>query len=173
MNFYSGFSLRDEEYLFTQYIKRSDFTLCGFSYGAIMALKRALEEIEQGRRVDTLQLFSPAFFQTKEEKFKRLQLRAYSKNRDVYLKQFIASCFSPYNQKIIKQRETHLDELKELLEYEWELEKLQTLEDKGVKIEVYLGGKDAIIDVEAAKDFFLQVATVTYIKEANHFLQLN
>ena len=38
---------------------------------------------------------------------------------------------------------------------------------------VYLGGEDKIIDVEAAREFFLHVATVTYIKNANHFLQIN
>jgi len=160
MQFYSGFSLKDEAYLFAPYIKQSDFSVCGFSYGAIAALNATLEMLETSRRVDRLQLFSPAFFQTKEQKF-------------LYMNQFIKACFSPYEKKILSHKETSIEELKELLEYEWDAEKLREIEACGVKIEVYLGGKDAIIDVEGAREFFLEYATLTYIKDANHFLQLS
>jgi hypothetical protein len=44
---------------------------------------------------------------------------------------------------------------------------------RGINIEVYLGGEDKIIDVTGAREFFLEVATVTYIKDANHFLLTN
>ena len=71
------------------------------------------------------------------------------------------------------QEITDEEELKELLEYEWSMHMFRTLQKKGVKIEVYLGGKDKIIDAKGAYDFFLDVATVTYIKDANHFLQLH
>lgn len=173
MKFYSGFSLKNEEYLFDQFIKKSDYTVCGFSYGATKALQTTKQLLGEGRRVDTLQLFSPAFFQSKDEKFKRLQLMSYKKNRDIYLKQFISSCFAPYELKIIEESNTTVDELYELLEYKWDINELQTLSESGVDIEVYLGGEDKIIDVNAAKELFLEVATVTYIKGANHFLQLN
>jgi len=172
MKFYSGFSLKEEAYLFASYIKPSDFNICGFSYGAIAALNATIKALESSKRIDTLQLFSPAFFQTKEEKFKRLQLRAYKTNQELYMKQFINSCFEPYNVKITKHKESSLEELKELLEYVWDEEKFEYLESRGVKVEVYLGGRDAIIDVKAAREFFIKVATVTYIKDANHFLQL-
>jgi len=59
------------------------------------------------------------------------------------------------------------------LYYEWDIEILEKIVSTGVKIEVYLGSKDAIIDLNSAREFFLKVATVTYIKEANHFLQLS
>ncbi len=173
MQFYSGFSLKDEAYLFAPYIKQSDFSVCGFSYGAIAALNATLEMLETSRRVDRLQLFSPAFFQTKEQKFKRLQLRSYKTDKNLYMNQFIKACFSPYEKKILSHKETSIEELKELLEYEWDAEKLREIEACGVKIEVYLGGKDAIIDVEGAREFFLEYATLTYIKDANHFLQLS
>lgn len=172
MKFYSGFSLKDEMYLFTPYIKQSDFTVCGFSYGAIAAFNATLEALKNSQRVDTLQLFSPAFFQTKEEKFKRLQLRAYKSSEELYMKQFVNACFAPYNKKITTHKESKLEELQELLEYVWDEEQFEYLESCGVKVEVYLGGCDAIIDVAGAREFFLEVATVTYIKEANHFLQL-
>lgn len=173
MKFYSGFSLKNELYLFKNYINNSDYSVCGFSYGAIKAFKDVKKQIKNNHRVDTLILLSPAFFQTKPLKFKKLQLMAYKKDKDTYLKQFINSCFSPYEKKIIEHCDSTLDELDELLNYEWLIDDLKELKNKGVKIEVYLGGKDKIIDVIGAKELFLDVATITYIKDANHFLQIN
>ena len=172
MKFYSGFSLKNESHFFDELIKKSDYTVCGFSYGAIKALDYVKKELKEGKRVDTLQLFSPAFFQTKTKEFKRLQLMAYRRNEEVYLRQFINSCFSPHEKKDVEHSVTVIDELEELLNYEWSLSELQEVTDKGVKIEVYLGSEDKIIDVEGAREFFLQTATVTYIKNANHFLQI-
>jgi len=173
MKFYSGFSLKNEEYLFERFISFSDYTICGFSYGAIKAFQNVKEKLELSQRVDKLQLFSPVFFQTKEQQFKRLQLKAYKKDKKNYLQKFIGSCFIPYSKKIIEYRNTNIDELEELLNYDWNIEELKFLEKKGVKIEVYLGGEDKIIDVKSAREFFLEIATVTYIKDANHFLQVN
>ena len=173
MQFYNGFSLKNEEYLFEEYINSSEYCVCGFSYGAIKAFRYAKEQLEMGHRVDTLQLLSPAFFQTKEKKFKRLQLMAYKKSEHAYLSNFIDSCFAPYGKKIIEYSKTTIEELEELLNYEWDLNELNKLAQKGVKIEVYLGGEDKIIDVERARELFLKVSTVTYIKNANHFLQVS
>ena len=173
MKFFSGFSLQNESYLFNEFIKSSEYTVCGFSYGAIKAYEYAKKKIESRNRVDTLQLFSPAFFQSKDAKFKRLQLMAYRKNEDVYLNQFLNSCFYPYDKKIVERSTTVIDELEELLNYEWDIESLKEFTKNGINIEVYLGGEDAIVGAQAAKEFFKDVATVTYIKEANHFLQLD
>ncbi len=173
MLFFSGFSLRDEEVLFDKYINDTNHCICGFSYGAIRAFKYVKEQLELGKRVDTLELLSPAFFQTKSEKFKRLQILSYTKNKDGYMKQFIGGCFHPYDKKSLLHVETQKEELLELLNYQWDMQELQKIVDKGVKLEVYLGAKDSIIDVESAREFFLKVATVTYIKDANHFLQIN
>ncbi len=58
-NYFSGFSLENEKEIFDDYIIENDFTISGFSYGAI----KAFEEVLNGsKRVDLLQLFSPAFF---------------------------------------------------------------------------------------------------------------
>jgi len=173
MRFFSGFSLKNEAYLFDKYIRKSDYTVCGFSYGAIKAYEYVSEQLRLGKRVDSLQLFSPAFFQSRDEKFKRLQLSAYQRNEDAYMEQFVSSCFFPYEKKILEHKETSREELKELLYYEWSLSGLRKIEDRGVKIEVYLGGEDKIIDVHGGRELFLQVATVSYIKSANHFLQIN
>lgn len=173
MKFYSGFSLKGEESYFNDYINSSQYMVCGFSYGAIKAFRDVKEKLEQGVRVDTLGLFSPAFFQTKDEKFKRLQIMGYKKNRDLYLSEFIKSCFLPYDKKMIEQNQNNAEELEELLYYEWDMDELNKIAHAGVKIEVYLGGRDAIIDAEGAREFFLQVATVTFVKDANHFLLTN
>jgi len=171
MQFFNGFSLQNEEYLFEEYINRSDYSVVGFSYGAIKAFNYVKEMLDAGKRVDTLQLLSPAFFQTKGVKFKRLQMLSHSKDKTQYKKMFIDSCFDPYEKKIVEFKKSTAEELDELLNYEWDLEELQKLVDRGIKLEVYLGEEDKIIDAQGAREFFLQVATVTYVKEANHFLQ--
>lgn len=173
MKFYSGFSLKNESYLFDAFIKDTEFTVCGFSYGAIKAFEYVQKELSLGHRIDTLQLFSPAYFQSKTKEFKRLQLMAYRRNEEVFLRQFINACFVPHVTKNIEHVVTILEELDELLSYDWVFDSLQEICQKGVKIEVYLGSEDKIIDAESARNFFLQVATVTYIKNANHFLQTN
>jgi len=172
MQFFSGYSLQNESYLFKDYINDTKYTVVGFSYGAIKALEYVNKTLAAKKRVDTLQLLSPAFFQTRDAKFKRLQLLSYTKSEIVYIKQFIKLCFDPYEKKIVEQKKSTKEELEELLNYEWDLDELESLVKKGVKIEVYLGEKDKIIDVEGARDFFTQVSSVTYIKKANHFLQI-
>jgi hypothetical protein len=173
MQFFSGFSLANEAELFREYIDTSAYNVCGFSYGAIKAFQQTQEFIIQGKRVDRLQLFSPAFFQTKSEKFKRLQLLAYSKNEQQYLEQFREACFSPYKKQNISSSITTKEQLEELLSFEWSINELLALEKKGVVIEVYLGAKDMIIDPQGAREFFVQCSCVSYIKDANHFLQTN
>jgi len=170
MQFFSGFSLQNDREFFEAYIKESDFCVCGFSYGAIKAFKEAKRLLKSEERVDTLQLFSPAFFQTKSQKFKRLQLMAYSKNSSSYIEQFLNSCFLPHSLKRVEHSVHTKEELEELLYYEWSVSDLVEMTESGVVIEVYLGGNDAVIDVKGAQEFFKEVATVTYIKDANHFL---
>ena len=168
MQFYHGFALQKEEKFFEAYIDQSDFCICGFSYGAIKALK-AVETTT--KRIDTLQLFSPAFFQNSTTKFKRLQLMGYKKNSEQYIEKFTENCFLPYAPQTISYDKHTLEELDELLNYVWQEEVLQAVVDKGIKIEVYLGSEDKISDVMSAYEFFLPFATVTLIKGANHFLQ--
>ena len=173
MQFFSGFSLQNESAFFDELLCKSELSVSGFSYGAIKAFLYVQEALKEGKRVDRLQLFSPAFFQSRDSKFKRLQTLSFQRSRDDYIQQFIASCFLPHTVKKVELIEGSLEELQELLYYEWSREALQKIAHQGVIIEVYLGGNDKIIDVDAARTFFLDVATVTYIKEANHFLQLS
>ncbi len=173
MKFFSGFSLKNDEDFFKEYIDYSEYNVCGFSYGSILAFEYVKEQLLKGKRIDRLQLFSPAFFQTKSSKFKRLQTTAFNKNRKIYLKSFIKSCFLPYVEKDIQLSSSSSKELENLINFEWSIDELLQLENKGVNIEVYLGGEDNIVDSKEAREFFIYVSTVTYIKQANHFLQTN
>ncbi len=173
MKFYSGFTFKNDENYFKEYINHSEYSVSGFSYGAIKAFEYVKEQVEKGVRVDSLQLFSPAFFQTKSEKFKRLQTFSFKKDKEGYINSFIHQCFTPYSIKSLDYEEANIIDLSKLLNYKWLLKELLYLENKNIKIEVYLGGQDKVIDVESAREFFLEVATVTYIKDANHFLQTN
>jgi len=168
MRFYSGFSLKEESGFFKPYIIDSDYTVAGFSYGAIKAAEYVAS---QSDRVDNLQLFSPVFFQNRPRKFKRLQMMAYQKNREEYLNQFLINSFAPYAvSRGLQYRGTTKAELEELIGYIWEPGLLEHIADRGTFIEVYLGGEDRITDVNAAREFFKPFATVYFIKKANHFL---
>ena len=167
-NYFSGFCFVDESELFDEYLEGNDFTVCGFSYGAIKAFE---ELLLSNKRVDKLQLFSPAFFQTQNEKFKRTQIMYFKKDANAYCQTFLSNVLSPLDLDISKYFKLgSIEELQELLYYEWSEEKLQKLIEKGVKIEVYLGGNDKIIDASKAQEFFKEFATVYYIKEKGHLL---
>ena len=170
MKFYSGFSLSNDKQLFDAYIKDSEYTLAGFSYGAIQAFNEALESLG---RVDTLQLFSPAFFQDKTDKFKRMQNMYFSKDKEAYLNNFRTSIFSPAEiERSISFEEGRAEELEELLSFVWKTDELKALQDRGIKIEVYLGSEDKIINAEAAKEFFLPYAQTYMINGAGHTLSI-
>ena len=166
--YFSGFCLQNEKELFSEYIKENDFTVSGFSYGAIKAFE---EVLNSSNRVDTLQLFSPAFFQTQDKKFKRMQLMFFKKDAKAYCDNFLENIAYPKNIDTSKYFNLgNYKELEELLTYEWSEEKLQSLVDKGTKIEVFLGQRDKIVNSQKANDFFVNYATVYYIKDVGHIL---
>ena len=167
-NYFSGFCFFEESELFDEYLIKNDFTISGFSYGAIKAFEQSLIT---NLRVDKLQLFSPAFFQMEDDKFRRTQLMYFKKDAKAYCENFLKNVVYPTNKDISKYFKLGTqEELEELLHYKWNKEKLQKLVDKGTIIEVYLGGKDEIIDLLKAKDFFKNFGTVYYIKEKGHLL---
>ncbi|AXX92239.1 hypothetical protein CPU12_01415 [Malaciobacter molluscorum LMG 25693] len=167
-DFYSGFCLNKEKELFSEYIIENDFTISGFSYGAIKAFKKALGT---NRRVDLLQMFSPAFFQDKDKKFKRTQLMYFKKDSTAYCDTFMKNVIFPKKVDISKYFEIgRAEQLEELLSYEWTKQSLETLQKKGTKIEVYLGAKDKIINSREAKEFFKDFTTVYFFNELGHIL---
>ena len=170
MIFYSGFSLKNDQILFKDYFKESEYTVAGFSYGAIKAIDYVLK---CSTRVDTLQLFSPAFFQDRDKKYKRLQQISFTKSPEAYLKFFIKACFLPANiDKNVQLEQGTSEELEILLEHVYNVEIFKQLLDRGIKIEVYLGEEDKIINAKAAKDFFINFAEVHYVKGAGHTLNI-
>jgi hypothetical protein len=166
--YFSGFCFFGESELFKDYIIQNDFTVSGFSYGAVKAFE---EVLNSNNRIDKLQLFSPAFFQTQNEKFKRTQLMYFKKDANAYCQTFLSNVLYPLNIDISKYfKQGSIEELQELLYYEWSEEKLQKVLDNGTKIEVFLGSADKIIDATKAKDFFQKFATVYFIKDKGHLL---
>ena len=167
-NYFSGFCYKNESEIFSEYLESNDFTVCGFSYGAIKAFE---EVLYSDLRADKLQLFSPAFFQNFDEKFKRKQIMYFKKDANAYVQTFLDNVIYPSNKDISKyfKLET-IEELEELLTYVWDEEKLQKLVDRGTIVEVYLGADDKIIDSLKVKEFFQKFATIYYIKEKGHLL---
>lgn len=171
MIFYSGFSLTNEAQFFEKFLEKSDYSVAGFSYGAIKAAHYALNS--RGR-IDTLQLFSPAFFQTKKESFRRLQMGAFLKSKEEYIENFLVTCFAPYkSQEVELDKDASEAQLRELLYFEWTQELMESIVSKGIRIEVFLGLEDRVIDVQGAREFFLPYATVTSIRRGNHFLEVS
>ena len=168
MLFFSGFCLQNEAKLFDFWLNDSNYTVAGFSYGAIKATEYVLNSKS---RVDRLILLSPAFFNDKDKKFKKMQLFYFAKDKDKYIKNFINNITSGSKIDISNYlKEGSKEELKELLNYQWDIEKLKKITNQGTIIEVILGSKDKIINSKSAKDFFEQIATVYCIKNANHIL---
>ncbi len=167
--YFSGFSLENEQKLFIDYMIENDFTVCGFSYGAIKAFEYTLSTKS---RIDLLQLISPSFFQIYDENFKQTQLKYYKKNKELYCNTFLKNVSFPSQINMKKYyKEATSEELKNLLYYTWDEKDLKTLLNKGTKIEVYLGQKDKIIDANSSKKFFENYAVVYYIKEKGHILK--
>ncbi len=172
MLFFSGFGFRNEKALFRDYLKVGDFTIAGFSYGAQRALEEAKKRVQKGERVESLQLFSPAYFNELPKPIKLKELQNFTKNGELYMRFFYKKAAYPWEGNLEPfKKEPSLGELKALLFYEWKSNDLQLLKDAGVDIEVYLGSMDKIVDSERAKEFFKPFAIIYTIKDAGHLLR--
>jgi hypothetical protein len=165
--YFSGFSLKNEQELFNQYIEKSDFTISGFSYGAIKALEYVLNT---NNRVDKLQLFSPAYFNDKDKKYKRMQLMYFKKDTASYCNNFLENSGFPQSLSSRYFQMGTYEELHDLLNYEWMNEKLLQVIEKNITIEVFLGSEDQIINSSEALEFFRKFSEVYYIKNKGHIL---
>jgi hypothetical protein len=168
--YFSGFCLENEDELFQEYLIQNDYTLSGFSYGAIQALEFALQSSSMDIRIDLLQLFSPSFFNDKDEKYKRMQLIYFNKDSKKYCDNFLQN--SGFSKKQVKKYflQGRYEELETLLNYTWDTNKLQMLINNGTKIEVYLGEDDKIINSQKALEFFVNFSEVYFIKNKGHIL---
>ena len=170
MTYFNGFSFRGESELFADWLVKSDYAVAGFSYGAIRALEHTLAA---SRRIDRLLLFSPAFFQTRKERFLRMQLEAYRKGPMEYRHRFFENVAWPSNIDLDPYMgEGSYEELEELLYYRWDAEKIREVTGRGTVVEVFIGEKDRIIDAKGALKFFIPLATATYrFRHAGHVLR--
>lgn len=165
MKFYSGFCFQSEDKLFTHILKQNDFSVAGFSYGAIKALQHCLQTKD---RIDKLILISPAYFMDKDEKFKKMQLLYFKKNPQIYTQKFLKNVTHASDAKVgafFKQGNTK--QLQELLFFNWEM--IKEL-DKKIDIQVHLGAKDKVIDADKAKDFFSAYAQCFFYKNYGHLV---
>jgi alpha-beta hydrolase superfamily lysophospholipase len=165
--YFSGFCLANEKELFKEYLIENDFTVSGFSFGAYKALEYVLNS---QTRVDTLQLFSPSYFNDKDIKYKRMQVIYFQKDSQAYCDNFLKNCGINKEQKDKYFQMGTSEQLDSLLSYKWSEEKLQAVVNKGINIEVYLGGEDKIINSNKAKEFFRKFGEVYYIKKKGHIL---
>lgn len=165
MKYFSGFCFKNERELFSPFIDESEFSVAGFSYGAIQALQYCLQS---STRVDNLILLSPAYFVNESEKFKKMQLLFFKKDTQNYIDNFAQNTLFPSQKDITCYLQTgHYRQLQELLYYDWsDLDKL----DKNIKVEIHLGAKDKIIDAKKACNLFKNYGECYLYKEYGHLL---
>jgi pimeloyl-ACP methyl ester carboxylesterase len=169
VNYFSGFCLSEEQTLFPELIVEGETTVAGFSYGAQQALEYA---VNSKTRIDRLILLSPAFFHDQTSEFKESQLHYFKQHHASYIKQFLKNVVYPSRMDLASYFKLGKEEeLESLLHYKWEEEKFQMLQQRGVAIEVFLGGKDKIVNTQKAMAFFEPLATCYLIKEVGHLLQ--
>ncbi len=169
MKYFNGFSLQNEEELFSTYLLNSDYYVAGFSYGAQQAFEYVYHAKE---RIDRLILLSPAFFQTQKPSFIRTQLRYFEAGHEAYVKQFLANVTYPSNLDLSNYLKVGTkEELEALLTYVWDKKKIQEILDRGTTIEVFFGQDDKIIDAQQAFDFFAPLTTTYFMKSVGHVLK--
>ena len=169
MKYFSGFALKGEEQFFRDQVIDSDFCVAGFSYGA----QRAFEYVySSSKRIDRLILISPAFFQNHRASFIRTQLRYFKADQKSYTEQFLKNVIYPSNIDLNKYLETGTyKELESLLSYVWDRDKILELIERGVTIEVFIGGADKIVDSQKSCEFFSDITTTYFLKEFGHLLR--
>ncbi len=160
MVYFSGFCLKNEKFLFKDYLEEREFVVAGFSYGAQKALDYVLNS---KKRVDKLQLISPAFFDY-NKKIIDLNLNAFKKDKNRYIKNFLLKA-GYYDKDLIANCD--ILDLNNLFTFDWE----KIFKIKNVDIEIFLGEYDKIIALKKAYEFFKDVGEVYFLNKRNHFLR--
>ena len=168
MKYFNGFSLEGEKVFFKEYLIESAYVVSGFSYGAQKAFEYAYNS---KNRIDRLILISPAFFQNHKKSFIKTQLRYFKADQEAYKKEFLKNVAYPstisLNDYIV---EGSYDDLNDLLSYVWEEEKIKSLLERGIKIEVFMGDVDKIVDTPKSFEFFSELLPVYLFKDKGHLL---
>ena len=172
MKFFSGFCLDIDKNFFSEFIEDKEFIVAGFSYGAQKAVDYVLKT---EKRIDKLQLLSPAFFNY-PKKLIDLNINAFKKDKNSYIKNFLTKAGLKFkiengnwkiNENNVQICECNERDLYNLFTFEWE--KIGQIKD--IKIEIFLGEYDKIIALKKAREFFINFGDVYFIKKANHFLR--
>lgn len=170
--FFGGFALKDDLNLFANLLTNFGITLnqydvCGFGYGS----KRALDYVLNcNSRINRLILLSPAFFNNKDSAFLDSQIEYFSKNKELYLKYFYENI--GFDGLYRFNSDVSVRDLRAFFEFSFNEVDLFRICNKGIKIIVFLGGKDRIVDSIDAMEFFKNFGIVYFIKEANHLLRI-
>ncbi|MGN8470430.1 pimelyl-ACP methyl ester esterase BioV [Helicobacter pylori] len=170
MRFFSGFGFVNESVLFEKWLLKGAYDVSGFSMGAIKAIEYAYDEVLQQRRIHSLLLFSPCMLAHKSLAFKRLQLFSFQKDPKNYMDNFYKEVGLDAQLERFKKMGS-LEELEFLLDYKYSDPIIRFLLEKGVKIEVFIGLKDKITDIQALLEFFMPLVQVWQFKDYNHLLQ--
>lgn len=166
MKFFSGFGFSGEDELFEELLDSSEYAVAGFSFGAQKALQEALNL----KRVQKLTLISPGVFTHLSYEEKRKQIELFRAKKEVYLSMFYKKCGAKdEHQKYFKN--PSLKELEELFSYEWKESDLSSICKKGCKIEVYIGDRDKIVDIEGIKRLFMPYSTLYIHHGVGHILK--
>jgi len=169
MKYFNGFSLKNEEVFFSDYLIDSDYVVTGFSYGTQKALEYVYNSQE---RIERLILISPAFFQNHKKSFLKTQLRYFKADEESYKKEFLKNVVYPSTIKLDNYVVNgSYEELEALLTYVWEEEKINNLLKRGIKIEVFMGDNDKIVDAEKSFEFFSALVPVYLLKGKGHLLK--
>jgi len=170
MIYFNGFALKGEDKFFKEYTVDNDLSVVGFSYGAQRAFEYTYNN--STTRIDRLILLSPAFFQNHRKSFIRTQLRYFKADQESYTKQFLKNVSHPSD--ISLEDSYHVgtyEELESLLSYVWDRDKILELIERGVTIEVFIGGEDKIVDSQKSFEFFSEISTTYFLKGFGHLLQ--
>jgi len=169
MRYFNGFSLQSEAHFFSDYLIDSEYAVAGFSYGAQKALEYAYHT---QARIDRLILISPAFFQNHKKSFVKTQLRYFKADEESYKKEFLKNVAYPSSVKLDDYVvDGRYEELEALLTYVWEEEKIENLLKRGIKIEVFMGDSDKIVDAQKSFEFFSALVPVYLLKAKGHLLK--
>jgi len=168
MKYFNGFSLKNEEIFFKEYIVDSDLCVAGFSYGAQKAFDYAYNSPD---RIDRLILLSPAFFQNHRASFTRTQLRYFKSDETKYIDNFLQNVIYPSNINLNDYLNYgEYSELESLLSYVWDRDRVLDLIKRGTTIEVFIGKEDKIVDAQKSFEFFSEITTTYLLKEIGHLL---
>ncbi|CAA6809228.1 MAG: Unknown protein [uncultured Sulfurovum sp.] len=169
MKYFNGFSLSGEEIFFKEQLVHSRYTVAGFSYGAQKAFDYVYHNKE---RIDRLILISPAFFQNHKKSFIKTQLRYFKVDKEAYRKAFLENVTYPSSIFLDDFLcDGSYKELNDLLSYAWDKEKIKVLIQRGISIEVFMGGADKIVDAKKSFEFFSALVPVYLFKAKGHLLQ--